>query len=72
MSVRDESFPAGLASVAHLPASGLLRLVQIGELWLERRRQRRMLGRLSDHLLKDIGVTRSEALREAAKPFWRA
>jgi uncharacterized protein YjiS (DUF1127 family) len=43
-------------------------------LWIARSRQRRALeeiARLSDHLLKDIGVSKYEALREAAKPFWR-
>jgi uncharacterized protein YjiS (DUF1127 family) len=24
-----------------------------------------------DHLLEDIGVSRPDALREAAKPFWK-
>ena len=38
--------------------------------WFERDRQRRQLAELSDHLLRDIGVTRAEAMREAAKPFW--
>jgi len=43
-------------------------------LWIARRRQRRALeelARLNDRLLKDIGVSKQEALREAAKPFWR-
>ena len=40
--------------------------------WLQRGRQRRALGELDDRLLCDIGVTRSQALREAAKPFWSA
>ena len=43
-------------------------------LWLGRSRQRRHLRELAewdDHLLKDIGVSRQAALREAAKPFWR-
>ena len=42
--------------------------------WNERSRQRRRLGELADlndELLRDIGVSREEALREAAKPFWR-
>ena len=38
--------------------------------WVERDRQRRQLAELSDHLLRDIGVTRTEAMCEAAKPFW--
>jgi uncharacterized protein YjiS (DUF1127 family) len=34
-------------------------------------RERRILEALSDRELRDIGVSRSEALAEAAKPFWR-
>ncbi len=41
------------------------------QLWLERRRQRRALLGLNDHLLKDIGVSRAEAWMEGQKPFWR-
>jgi uncharacterized protein YjiS (DUF1127 family) len=37
---------------------------------LERRRQRRALLQLDDHLLADIGVAREQALREAGKWFW--
>jgi uncharacterized protein YjiS (DUF1127 family) len=41
--------------------------------WLARRRTRIALCDIAydDHLLKDIGVSRLEALREADKPFWR-
>jgi uncharacterized protein YjiS (DUF1127 family) len=42
------------------------------EAWIERYRQRRALLELSDHMLKDIGISRSEAEREGRKPFWRA
>ena len=45
-------------------------------LWRElrrRQRSRRELRELADdpHLLKDLGLTRWEALEEADKPFWR-
>jgi uncharacterized protein YjiS (DUF1127 family) len=43
-------------------------------LWIARSRQRKALGELAElnnYLLADIGLTREEALREAAKPFWR-
>jgi len=43
-------------------------------LWIARSRQRRHLAEMvvwDDHILKDIGVSRDAALREAAKPFWR-
>jgi uncharacterized protein YjiS (DUF1127 family) len=36
---------------------------------LERKRQRRALLQLDDHLLADIGVSREQALREAGKWF---
>ena len=42
------------------------------EAWTERRRQRRALLELNDHLLKDIGIGRGEAYREGSKPFWRS
>jgi uncharacterized protein YjiS (DUF1127 family) len=43
-------------------------------IWLARSQQRHDLRELverNDHLLRDIGVPREAALREAAKPFWR-
>lgn len=39
--------------------------------WSERRRQRRALQALPDHLLHDIGLSRADAVSEAEKPFWR-
>jgi uncharacterized protein YjiS (DUF1127 family) len=39
--------------------------------WLERRRTRRHLTRLSDHMLRDIGISRGDVVQEAQKPFWR-
>ena len=39
--------------------------------WVERRRTRRRLNHLSDHMLKDIGISRADRARELEKPFWR-
>lgn len=39
--------------------------------WHQRARQRRALARLTDRQLADVGLTRAEAEREAAKLFWR-
>ena len=41
--------------------------------WLDRPLQRIALREIADdpHLLSDLGLTREEALREAARPFWR-
>lgn len=39
--------------------------------WRERMRQRRALARLDERLLRDVGITRVDAMAEANKPFWR-
>ena len=39
--------------------------------WLHNWRSRRQLAQLDDAALKDIGVSRVDALQEADKPFWR-
>jgi uncharacterized protein YjiS (DUF1127 family) len=40
--------------------------------WHERARQRRALECLSDHMLRDIGLTRADVLAEATKRFWQS
>ncbi|SEG07582.1 DUF1127 domain-containing protein [Marinobacterium lutimaris] len=40
--------------------------------WHARARQRRQLAQLPAEMLKDIGVSRADALNEASKPFWRS
>jgi uncharacterized protein YjiS (DUF1127 family) len=52
------------------PPRGLRLLARLYE-FARRIRSRRMLSTLDDSALRDIGVTRSEAEQEAAKPFWR-
>ncbi len=37
-----------------------------------RRRERVALAELNDFMLRDIGITRCDALREANKPCWRS
>jgi uncharacterized protein YjiS (DUF1127 family) len=56
-SSRTASIGAGLFSL-------------IGE-WLRRIDSRRELAGLCDRALRDIGITRVDAMREADKPFWR-
>lgn len=50
---------------------GAGRVAEGGLIWLERARQRRQLAELSDHMLRDIGLTRADAWAESEKPFWR-
>ncbi len=59
---------------ADLPRSGRSRLVDRIDrffLWLERSRQRRRLGQLSNHMLKDIGLSRVDIEAELGKLPWQ-
>jgi uncharacterized protein YjiS (DUF1127 family) len=53
------------------PATAAWQLLQR---WAERRAQRHALLELADQtrLLADIGLTRAQVVREAARPFWQA
>lgn len=58
---RDAAKPATIA-----------RLLDTLALWQVRARERHHLLELDERLLKDIGISPSEAMIEASKPFWRA
>jgi uncharacterized protein YjiS (DUF1127 family) len=45
-------------------------LVAIVTRWAVRRRTRRALRDLPEHLLRDIGLSREAADAEARRPFW--
>jgi uncharacterized protein YjiS (DUF1127 family) len=50
-------------------------LAQLGEtlhVWRDRSRQRRELAQWTDRDLHDVGLSWSDIVREAEKPFWRA
>jgi len=36
-----------------------------------RQQQRKTLGRLSDHMLNDLGITRDQAINESQRWFWQ-
>ncbi|SDM23493.1 Uncharacterized conserved protein YjiS, DUF1127 family [Modicisalibacter muralis] len=38
--------------------------------WQQLHHERRQLWRLSDAMLKDIGLSRADVSREASRPFW--
>jgi uncharacterized protein YjiS (DUF1127 family) len=46
-------------------------LIETVAVWIVRRRQRQALAELGDHLLVDVGLSREQARREAARPFWK-
>jgi len=68
---RTPSALADLLALAWLTLHRLGHGFEVGLVWIERAQQRRRLHELSDHMLRDIGVTRADAHAEAAKPFWR-
>ena len=48
----------------------MVRLLETARLGLIARRQRAQLARLDSAALADIGVTRDQAVAEAARPLW--
>jgi uncharacterized protein YjiS (DUF1127 family) len=59
--------------VRYRPASRALGsdIAELVLTWFERVRQRRQLGQLSDHMLKDIGLSRADVESEMNKRFWQ-
>lgn len=53
-----------------LIAALVVRFARVTSVWITRRRTRKHLSELDDHMLKDIGITRTQARKEAARPFW--
>ena len=53
------------------PAQVLLRMADLLTAWENRARERRYLGEMPDRMLRDLGISRSDARRESEKPFWR-
>lgn len=55
-----------------LPSRLLVRAFDALIAWQSRSADRTQLGRLDDHMLRDIGLSRADVEREASKPFWRS
>ena len=58
-------------SIQRLILNGLESGVETLQLWIDRYHNRQQLSQLSDHMLKDIGLTRADVYRETQKPFWK-
>jgi len=52
--------------------SVLTRLAETLHLWRERRRTRHELAQWSERDMHDVGISWSDIVSEAEKPFWRA
>lgn len=64
---RNDNVSADRNRYARRVADALIRVLQ----GIERARERRALMALDDRLLKDIGLSRADAVREWSKPPWR-
>ena len=67
----DDSFALERPS-ARRASPWWLRVIALFVCWRERAKERRLLAALDERELTDIGITRVDALRECAKPFWQA
>lgn len=47
------------------------RIIKKINTWRVRSQQRKQLASLSEHMLKDMGLTRYEVNKELDKPFWK-
>lgn len=60
-----------MAAGARWLGAALRRATDTVGIWYMRAETRRELAALSEHTLKDIGLTRGYVLYETAKPFWK-
>ena len=67
-----QTLKIALSGHAHEASAGIHAMADTAQLWFARARQRRQLESLSGAQLDDLGISRTAADREAAKPFWRA
>jgi uncharacterized protein YjiS (DUF1127 family) len=52
--------------------SHVRQLIALVETWQRRLRDRRELALMGERSLRELGLTRYDALQEIRKPFWRA
>ena len=75
MTAKRETMPATFhrltSELARATGVWSVRATDTLQVWWERHRDRRKLEPLSDHLLKDMGISRVDADHEAGKRFWR-
>ena len=69
----DRAVLESLSRPSTLPvvSSAAVRVAYLMMLWSERRRTRVQLQHMPEHLLRDIGLTSTQARQECRKWFWR-
>jgi uncharacterized protein YjiS (DUF1127 family) len=58
--------------INHHQSSLFAQLSETLHVWRDRQRQRRELAQWTDRDLHDVGLSWSDIVHEAEKPFWRA
>jgi uncharacterized protein YjiS (DUF1127 family) len=59
------------SQLEYRPSRHVRRLIALVGTWRRRVRGRRELALMSDRSLRDIGLTRYDAVQEIRKPIWR-
>jgi uncharacterized protein YjiS (DUF1127 family) len=62
---------AGRIALLAPSRTGVRHFLRVLSAWRTRVQERQMWLMVSDHILRDIGVTREEINLEVSKPFWR-
>ena len=60
-----------ITGLAQSAAAALRRVVRTAVVWNRRARERAQLLSMGERGLRDIGLSRYDALHEGRKPFWR-
>ncbi|MEM7719994.1 MAG: DUF1127 domain-containing protein [Pseudomonadota bacterium] len=68
MSVKSNALSSRIYLTAGRRSKGLLILLQALSIW----RERQTLRELDDHLLQDLGLTRTDVEMETKRPVWDA
>ena len=71
LMLRGAVSPGPLGRRRVSPSGLLARLFDLLMTWSQRARERRELHAMSEHSLRDIGLSRADAAQEYDKPFWR-